>query len=93
MTTKLFGFGVGMLRRYVLGALLLYRTDPSVVLGRLPQLLLQPDDDEREGYVPNVLYACGGLMHNNRLVLPYAYSDQACPVASFAVDGVRAAMR
>jgi len=85
--------GVGILRRYVLGALLLDRDDPAVVLGRLADPLLEPDDEEREGYVPNVLYSCGGLVHAGRLVLPYAYSDRACSVASFRLAEIIAAMR
>jgi predicted GH43/DUF377 family glycosyl hydrolase len=85
--------GVGMLRRYVLGALLLDRDDPTKVLGRLDRPLLEPDDREREGYVPNALYSCGGLVHAGHLVLPYAYADQACTVASFDVKEIIAAMR
>ncbi|MEV0132122.1 glycoside hydrolase family 130 protein [Dactylosporangium sp. NPDC050688] len=85
--------GVGMLRRYVMGAMLLDRDDPSVVLGRIERPLLEPDDDEREGYVPNVLYSCGGLVHEGRLVLPYAYSDRACSAASVDVEELIAAMR
>jgi predicted GH43/DUF377 family glycosyl hydrolase len=84
--------GVGMLRRYVLGALLLDLDDPNVILGRLKLPLLEPDEDEREGYVPNVLYSCGGLVHAGHLVLPYAYSDRACSVASFVLRDVIAAM-
>jgi predicted GH43/DUF377 family glycosyl hydrolase len=85
--------GVGTLRRYVLGALLLDHDDPSVVIGRLAQPLLKPDDDEREGYAPNVLYSCGGLVHAGRLVLPYPYSDRVCSVASFDLDDILRAMR
>ncbi|MDG6105901.1 glycoside hydrolase family 130 protein [Dactylosporangium aurantiacum] len=85
--------GVGMLRRYVMSAMLLDRDDPGVVLGRLERPLLEPDEDEREGYVPNVLYSCGGLVHGGRLVLPYAYSDRACSVASVDVEELIAAMR
>lgn len=85
--------GVGMFRRYVLGAILLDREDPNAVVGRLERPLLEPDDDEREGYVPNVLYSCGGLVHSGRLVLPYAYSDRACSVASFELEELLGAMR
>lgn len=85
--------GVGMLRRYVMSAMLLDRDDPSIVLGRLDRPLLEPDDFEREGYVPNVLYSCGGLIHADRLILPYAYSDRACSVASADVEEIIAAMR
>ncbi|HET9519111.1 MAG TPA: glycoside hydrolase family 130 protein [Actinoplanes sp.] len=85
--------GVGLLRRYVLGALLLDRDDPSIVLGRLEHPLLEPDDEEREGYVPNVVYSCGALVHAGRLVLPYAYGDWACSAASFDLDEVLTALR
>ena len=67
--------GVGPMRKYCLGAALLDRNDPSRVIGRLKQPLLRPGDDEREGYVPNVLYSCGALIHAGNLVLPYAISD------------------
>ena len=67
--------GVGPMRKYCLGAALLDRNDPSRVIGRLKQPLLRPGTDEREGYVPNVLYSCGALIHGGNLVLPYAVSD------------------
>jgi predicted GH43/DUF377 family glycosyl hydrolase len=67
--------GVGPIRKYCIGALLLDRNDPSKVLGRLREPLLRPQPDEREGYVPNVLYSCGALVHGPNLVLPYAISD------------------
>jgi predicted GH43/DUF377 family glycosyl hydrolase len=85
--------GVGLMRRYVLGAMLLDREDPGVVLGRLAMPLLEPNETEREGYVPNVVYSCGGVRHGDRLVLPYAYSDRTCAVASFDLDELLAAMR
>ena len=66
--------GVGPMRKYCLGAALLDRNDPSRVIGRLKQPLLRPGTDEREGYVPNVLYSCGALIHGGNLVLPYAVS-------------------
>ena len=67
--------GVGPMRKYCLGAALLDRNDPSRVIGRLKHPLLRPGTDEREGYVPNVLYSCGALIHGGNLVLPYAVSD------------------
>ena len=67
--------GVGPMRKYCLGAALLDRNDPSRVIGRLKYPLLRPGTDEREGYVPNVLYSCGALIHGGNLVLPYAVSD------------------
>jgi predicted GH43/DUF377 family glycosyl hydrolase len=67
--------GVGPIRKYCIGAALLDLKDPSKVLGRLRDPLLRPQADEREGYVPNVLYSCGGVIHGKNLVLPYAISD------------------
>jgi predicted GH43/DUF377 family glycosyl hydrolase len=67
--------GVGPMRRYCLGASLLDLQDPSKEIGRLDEPLLSPREDEREGYVPNVVYSCGSIIHNNSLILPYAVSD------------------
>ena len=69
--------GVGAMRNYCIGAALLDRDDPRRVIGRLRQPLLEPLDHERDGYVPNVVYSCGSLIHNGWLVLPYAVSDFA----------------
>ena len=69
--------GVGAMRNYCIGAALLDREDPRRVIGRLRQPLLEPLDHERDGYVPNVVYSCGSLLHNGWLVLPYAVSDYA----------------
>jgi predicted GH43/DUF377 family glycosyl hydrolase len=73
--------GVGPLRQYCLGAALLDLHDPAKVLGRLREPLLAPLEGEREGYVPNVVYSCGALIHDDHLVLPYATSDTATSVA------------
>ena len=73
--------GVGPMRRYAIGALLLDLEDPSQVIAHLPDPLLVPEEDEREGYVPNVLYSCGGMVHRDTLVIPYAFSDVAIKVA------------
>ena len=67
--------GVGPMRRYCLGASLFDLDDPSKEIGRLDEPLLTPREDEREGYVPNVVYSCGSIIHNNSLILPYAVSD------------------
>ncbi|MDH4089169.1 MAG: glycoside hydrolase family 130 protein [Cyclobacteriaceae bacterium] len=67
--------GVGPMRRYCLGASLFDLDDPSKEIGRLDEPLLSPREDEREGYVPNVVYSCGSIIHNNSLILPYAVSD------------------
>ncbi|MBS1529099.1 MAG: glycosidase, partial [Bacteroidetes bacterium] len=69
--------GVGPMRRYVLGASLLRLDDPSVEIGRLREPLLSPNQDEREGYVPNVVYSCGGIVNNGKLILAYGLSDYA----------------
>lgn len=69
--------GVGAMRQYCIGAALLDLEDPSRVRGRLRHPLLSPAEDERNGYVPNVVYSCGALIHGGRLVLPYAVSDTA----------------
>ncbi|CAN5513737.1 glycoside hydrolase family 130 protein [soil metagenome] len=67
--------GVGPVRRYSLGAMLLDLNDPTRVIGRLSEPLLMANESEREGYVPNVLYTCGSMLHNGSLVLPYGESD------------------
>ncbi|MCJ7758663.1 MAG: glycoside hydrolase family 130 protein [Gillisia sp.] len=67
--------GVGTMRRYCIGASLFDLDDPSKEIGRLEEPLLTPMEHEREGYVPNVVYSCGSLIHNNNLILPYAVSD------------------
>ncbi|MFN0128344.1 MAG: glycoside hydrolase family 130 protein [Verrucomicrobiales bacterium] len=74
--------GVGPMRKYCLGAALLDLHDPTRVLGRLKEPLLCPEGSEREGYVPNVLYSCGSLVHDGQLILPYAMSDRATAIAS-----------
>jgi len=69
--------GVGPMRRYVLGASLLKLDDPAIEIGRLSEPLLVPNSDEREGYVPNVLYSCGSIVHNGKLIIPYGISDSS----------------
>lgn len=78
--------GVGTMRKYCLGATLLNLDDPTKVIGQLSEPLLMPNEEEREGYVPNVVYSCGSLIHNNQLVLPYAMSDTASTYASIPMD-------
>lgn len=85
--------GVGPMRKYSIGAFLLDLADPSRVIGRLPRPLLSPDESEREGYVPNVVYSCGALVHQGLLVLPYAMSDSASSFATILLADVLAAMR
>lgn len=82
--------GVGPLRRYCIGALLLDLDDPRRVIADLPSPLLEPVGEEREGYVPNVVYSCGGLLHAGRVVLPYGYSDSGVGVAMVSLDDLLA---
>jgi predicted GH43/DUF377 family glycosyl hydrolase len=67
--------GVGPVRKYSIGAALLDKRDPSKVLARSREPLLRPEPSEREGYVPNVVYTCGAMRHNDQIILPYAVSD------------------
>jgi len=85
--------GVGPMRRYVISALLLDLDHPERVIGELPGPLLEPGPAEREGYVPNVLYSCGGLIHSGLLWLPYGASDARVGFATVEVDALLAAMR
>jgi predicted GH43/DUF377 family glycosyl hydrolase len=71
----LFTHGVGAMRKYSIGAVLLDKNDPTKVLGRSREPLLRPEPSEREGYVPNVVYTCGAMRYGDRIVLPYAVSD------------------
>lgn len=77
--------GVGPMRRYTLGALLLDLDDPTRVLGHLAEPLLGPNANEREGYVPNVVYSCGSMLHGDHLVLPYGFADVGAGVATIPV--------
>lgn len=78
--------GVGPMRTYAIGALLLDLEEPSRVIGQLEEPLLEPAPDERDGYVPNVVYSCGGMIHAGRLVIPYGLSDRAIRVATVSLD-------
>ncbi|EHS49616.1 glycosidase related protein [Rhizobium sp. PDO1-076] len=71
----LFTHGVGPMRRYAIGVTLLDKRDPSIILSRTVEPLLQPEPTEREGYVPNVVYSCGAMRHGDLIALPYAVSD------------------
>ena len=85
--------GVGPMRQYSIGAFLLDKEDPAKVIGRLREPLLRPTEDERRGYVPNVVYTCGALVHGGQLILPYAYADHATSFATIALDEVLGAMQ
>jgi predicted GH43/DUF377 family glycosyl hydrolase len=84
--------GVGAMRRYGIGAVLLDLEEPRRVIARLPEPLLLPDESEREGYVPNVVYSCGGVIHGARLVLPYGFSDSGIAVATISMPELLAAL-
>ena len=84
--------GVGAMRKYCLGAFLLDLNDPTRVIGRLREPLLCPNEAEREGYVPNVVYTCGSLLHEHELIIPYAMSDSATSFATVSLDELLAAM-
>jgi predicted GH43/DUF377 family glycosyl hydrolase len=84
--------GVGPMRKYCIGAALLDLKDPTKVLGRLQEPLLMPEGVEREGYVPNVVYSCGSLIHGRELILPFAMSDRASAIASIPLDDLLAAL-
>jgi predicted GH43/DUF377 family glycosyl hydrolase len=78
--------GVGPMRRYCIGAVLLDRKEPSKIIGQLPEPLLVPNAEEREGYVPNVVYSCGSIIHNGALIIPYGISDYASGFATVPLD-------
>jgi len=84
--------GVGAMRKYCIGAALLDLEDPTRVIGRLREPLLCPEGSEREGYVPNVVYSCGSLIHGGQLILPYAMSDKATALVSLPLEGLLAAL-
>jgi predicted GH43/DUF377 family glycosyl hydrolase len=84
--------GVGPMREYSIGVDLLDLKDPSKVIASLPEPLLSPNNMEREGYVPNVVYTCGALIHNNELVIPYAMSDSSSGFAVVALDELFSAL-
>ncbi len=69
--------GVGPMRTYAIGALLLDLDNPERIIGHLPEPLMEPDESERDGYVPNVLYTCGAIAHGEWLIMPYGFSVRA----------------
>ena len=77
--------GVGPMRKYSVWAELLDIDDPSKVIGRLDEPILAPDEHERDGYVPNVVYTCGSMIHGDTLVVPYGIADQRCRVATVSI--------
>lgn len=89
----LISHGVGPMRRYCIGASLLDLDDPTIEIGRLEEPLLIPLETEREGYVPNVVYSCGAIIHNNSLILPYAVSDYSSSFVTVDLDELFAALK
>jgi predicted GH43/DUF377 family glycosyl hydrolase len=77
--------GVGPMRRYSVWAELLDLDDPTQVIGRLDEPILTPDEHERDGYVPNVVYTCGSMIHGDTLIIPYGIADQRCRVATVSL--------
>jgi predicted GH43/DUF377 family glycosyl hydrolase len=84
--------GVGPFREYSLGAILLDLDDPTRVIGRLKEPLLLPAADERDGYVPNVVYSCGSMLFRDRLVLPFGFSDVGARIATVRLDELLSAL-
>jgi predicted GH43/DUF377 family glycosyl hydrolase len=85
--------GVGPMRKYSMGAFLLDLEDPTKVIGRFHEPLLAPNENEREGYVPNVVYSCGGVVHNGILIIPYAMSDYASTFATVRLKDILSRMK
>jgi predicted GH43/DUF377 family glycosyl hydrolase len=85
--------GVGPVRKYSIGAALLDKRDPSKVLARSREPLLRPEPSEREGYVPNVVYTCGAIRHNDQIILPYAVSDTYSNFATIGIPALLQAMK
>ena len=84
--------GVGVVRNYCIGAALLDKDDPAKVLGRLPHPLMEPGPEDRDGYVPNVVYSCGGIVRGRTLLLPYGIADNYAGFCTVDVDAILAAM-
>jgi predicted GH43/DUF377 family glycosyl hydrolase len=84
--------GVGPVRKYSIGAALLDKNDPTKVLARSVEPLLHPEPSEREGYVPNVVYTCGAMRHNDQIILPYAISDTYSNFATIEISALMRAM-
>src|SRR5438876_642806 len=85
--------GVGPVRKYSIGAALLDKNEPSRVLARSREPLLRPEPSEREGYVPNVVYTCGAMRHNDQIILPYAVSDTFSNFATIKISALIQAMQ
>ena len=84
--------GVGAMRKYCIGAVLLDLDDPLKVIGRLKEPLLGTDGRSIDGYVPNVVYSCGALIHGGQLVLPYGLNDSATTIVTIELKSLLAAL-
>lgn len=85
--------GVGNMRQYSIGVILLDLNDPTKIIAKLEEPLLSATEEEREGYVPNVIYSCGGMVLNNSLILPYATSDIVSRIAVVKLDDLFGKMK
>ncbi|MEN6521394.1 MAG: glycoside hydrolase family 130 protein [Armatimonadota bacterium] len=85
--------GVGPMRQYSIGAVLLDLEDPTRIIGELEEPLISPSEDERVGYVPNVVYTCGAMVHNSSLIIPYAVSDVVTKFARVDLEELLSALR
>lgn len=85
--------GVGPMRTYSIGAILLDLDEPQKVLARSSEPIISPTKGRRDGYVPNVVYSCGGFAHNDTLVLPYGIADQSIAIATLSIDQLIRSMR
>lgn len=77
--------GVGPMKRYCIGIELLDLDDPTKIIGRLEEPIIVPNEEERDGYVPNVVYSCGALIHNDELIIPYGMADSKTTIATISV--------
>jgi predicted GH43/DUF377 family glycosyl hydrolase len=76
------------MRKYVISAILLHLDNPRQIIGKLQEPLISPNKSEREGYVPNVVYSCGAMIHHGNVIIPYAMSDSAASFATIALSEI-----
>jgi predicted GH43/DUF377 family glycosyl hydrolase len=81
------------MRTYSLGVELLDLDDPVRVISRINEPILIPNEHDRDGYVPNVVYSCGAMIFQDELIIPYASADQRCGVATMSLSGLLARLR
>jgi predicted GH43/DUF377 family glycosyl hydrolase len=82
--------GVGPMRTYSLGIELLDLEDPTRIISRIDEPILTPNEHDREGYVPNVVYSCGAMIFQDELIIPYASGDQRCGIATMPLPPLKA---